>query len=419
MIVGRFVGMILAAWMVLLAPYPAFAAPGKSAAEINALFQTWLQEQFWPVAMKQGIDKAIFDAAFAPVRLKLDLPDLVPPGSPPPKNTKQSQAEFSAPGPYFSEKKLSDLASRGKALARTHAALLKKIEKTYGVPASVILAIWGRETNFGTVTGTNDAMSVLATKAFMSTRPELFQKELLAALHILQSGKASEKQMRGSGAGAMGQPQFMPSSYLKYAVDFDGNGSADIWNSTPDSLASIANYLKQKGWQAGWNWGVEVTIPDFVSCAQEGPDLARPLADWKAMGIARTDKSPFPAWQTQAPTMMLVPAGTHGPAFLVSPNFYVIKEYNTSDLYALFVGNLADRIAGDSGRFSAPFGDVGKMLRSDIAAMQRSLEKRGKDVGGSDGFPGYKTRREIGRFQESLGLKASCFPEPGLKTLFK
>ena len=402
---------------LLLFPAPAQAA--KSKTEINSLFQTWLSSKFWPIAKKGGVSEATFKAAFANVALNYDLPDLILPGSPPPKDTKQSQAEFSSPGAYFSEKRIAELASKGKALATKHAALLQKIEKTFGVPGSIVLAIWGRETNYGTVTGKNDEISVLATKAFMSTRPDLFQKELVAALQMIQSGKVTEAQMQGSWAGAMGQPQFMPSSYLKYSVDFDGNGSADIWNSIPDSFASIANYLKQKGWQPGWGWGVEVAIPDNISCAQEGPDLAKPLAKWTATGIARIDKTGFPGWQLKAPTMMLVPAGTHGPAFLVSPNFYVIKEYNNSDLYALFIGNLADRIARGSGGFSAPFGDVGKMLRSDVAAMQKKLEKLGKDVGGADGFPGYKTRREIGRWQESKGLKATCFPDPSLKAAIK
>jgi lytic murein transglycosylase len=402
----------------LLSPIQASAA-AKPKSEISALFQTWLSSNFWPIAKKGGVTEATFKRTFASIALNYDLPDLILPGSPPPKETKQSQAEFSSPGAYFSEKRLGELAAKGKALAYKHAALLSKMEKKYGVPGSVILAIWGRETNYGAVTGKNDEISVLATKAFMSTRPELFQKELIAALLIIQSGKVTERQLQGSWAGAMGQPQFMPSSYLKYAVDFDGNGSADIWNSIPDSFASIANYLKQKGWQAGWGWGVEVAIPDIVSCAQEGPDLAQPLANWTTTGIAKIDGSAFPKWQAKAPTMMLVPAGTHGPAFLVSPNFYVIKEYNNSDLYALFIGNLADRIAKGTGGFSAPFGDVGKMLRSDVAAIQRKLEKLGKDVGGADGFPGYKTRREIGRWQERKGMKPTCFPDPSLKTAIK
>ena len=235
---------------LLLFPAPAQAA--KSKTEINSLFQTWLSSKFWPIAKKGGVSEATFKAAFANVALNYDLPDLILPGSPPPKDTKQSQAEFSSPGAYFSEKRIAELASKGKALATKHAALLQKIEKTFGVPGSIVLAIWGRETNYGTVTGKNDEISVLATKAFMSTRPDLFQKELVAALQMIQSGKVTEAQMQGSWAGAMGQPQFMPSSYLKYSVDFDGNGSADIWNSIPDSFASIANYLKQKGWQPGW-----------------------------------------------------------------------------------------------------------------------------------------------------------------------
>ena len=415
------VSFILTTGLIVLSSLVPLKALGaaKSKTEIDALFQTWLNSKFWPEAKKNGVTEATFKSAFANVNLIFDLPDLILPGSPPPKETKQSQAEFSSPGAYFSEKRLSELAVKGKALAASNAPLLQKVEKTFGVPGAIVLAIWGRETNYGALTGNNDEISVLATKAFMSTRPELFKKELVAALQMIQSGKVTESQMQGSWAGAMGQPQFMPSSYLKYAVDFDGNGKADIWNSTADSFASIANYLKQRGWQAGRSWGVEVTIPANVSCAQEGPDLAKPLKDWQAVGITRIGKTAFPSGEEKAPTMMLVPAGTHGPAFLVSPNFYVIKEYNNSDLYALFIGNLADRIAKGGGGFAAPFGDVGKMLRSDVALIQRNLEKQGKDVGGADGFPGYKTRREIGRWQESHGQKASCFPDVSLKAAIK
>ena len=187
-------------------------------------------------------------------------------------------------------------------------------------------------------------------------------------------------------AGALGQPQFMPSSYLKYAVDFDGDGHRDIWNSVPDALASIANYLSQRGWQRNRDWGFEVSIPANVSCAQEGPDLARPVADWAKMGITRISGKAFPANDLSADGMMLVPAGRHGPEFVVTPNFYVIKEYNNSDLYALFIGNLADRIAHGAGPFQGEWGNVGSMLRSDVLAMQKALVAKGYDVGKADGL---------------------------------
>jgi len=234
-------------------------------------------------------------------------------------------------------------------------------------------------------------------------------------LKIIERGDISPSQMMGSWAGALGQPQFMPSSYLKYAVDFDGDGHSDIWNSVPDALASIANYLSKRGWQRNRDWGFEVSIPSDVSCAQEGPDLARPVADWARLGIKRISGKAFPSNDVSADGMMLVPAGRHGPEFVVTPNFYVIKEYNNSDLYALFIGNLADRIAYNAGPFEAKWDDVGSMLRSDVLAMQKALINKGYDVGKPDGLAGFKTRRSIGDWQSKNGLEPTCFPDSTLK----
>lgn len=393
---------------------PAFAAPSKAAVEQQ--FQAWLANDLWPEAKGAGISRAAFDKAVSGLRLNWDLPDLVPPGSAAPKDRKQSQAEFSSPGAYFSEKRLQGLAATGRSLADRHASTLRKVEATYGVPGPIIVAIWGRESGFGGAKLPYSAVEVLATKAFMSTRKDLFRRELISALHIIEGGDIGAGQMMGSWAGALGQPQFMPTSFLKYAVDFDGDGHRDIWNSVPDSLASIANYLKKSGWQTGRDWGFEVNIPDGVSCAQEGPDRAKPLSEWSTQGITRISGKAFPSKELSASTMMLVPAGTHGPEFLVSPNFYVLKEYNNSDLYALFIGNLADRIAYGSGAFKGPWGDVGKMLRSDVLAMQKALVAKGYDVGNVDGLPGFKTRRALGDWQQKNGLAPTCFPDAALKS---
>ena len=410
----RFARLILI--LAALFPLPALAA---SKAEVEAQFRTWLRDDLWPMASKSGVPEDVFNKAFADVTLNWNLPDLVPPGSTPKKERKQSQAEFSSPGSYFSEKRLQGLAGAGRDLAAKHASVLRRIEKTYGVPSGIIVAIWGRESGFGRADIPYPVIDVLATKAFMSTRPELFRRELISALHILAGGDIAAARMKGSWAGAMGQPQFLPTSFLKYAVDFDGDGHRDIWNSVPDTLASIANYLAKKGWQRDRDWGFEVSIPQSVSCAQEGPDLAKPISVWAGTGIRRVTGRDFPASEQRQSGMMLVPAGTHGPQFIVTPNFYVIKEYNNSDLYALFIGNLADRIGSGAGAFKGTWGDVGKMLRSDVAAMQRALEAKGHDVGGSDGLPGYKTRRSLGKWQESAGRAATCFPDASLKSALR
>ena len=351
--------------------------------------------------------------------LNWDLPDLVPPGFPKPTEQKQTQAEFSSPAPYFNEARLQKLAATGRSLASQYGPVLRRIEKTYGVPGPILLAIWGRETGFGAAKLPNSAIQVLATKAFMSTRKDMFRTELIAALRILDHGDVTPDQFKGSWAGALGQPQFMPTNYLKYAVDFDGDGHRNIWTSVPDTLASIANYMVQKGWQRGRSWGYEVTIPPAVSCAQEGPDLAKPISQWTSLGITRVTGKAFPSDELRASGMMLVPAGRDGPEFIVTPNFYVIKEYNNSDLYGIYIGNLADRIAFGSGAFEEKWGDVGKMLRSDVAGMQKTLERKGYDVGGTDGLPGYKTRRSIGQWQEKSGMKPTCYPDSSMLGVLK
>ncbi|MCO6184782.1 lytic murein transglycosylase [Rhizobium sp. L1K21] len=393
--------------LALLVSVPAFAV---DRAAVEKQFHAWLENTIWPQVEKQQVPRAVFDAAFKGVTLNWKLPDLVPPGSAPPKERKQSQAEFSSPGPYFNEKRLNDLAAIGRRHYNANKALLDRIESAYGVPGRIIIAIWGRETGYGTAAIPYDAMEVLATKAFMSTRKDMFEGELIAGLHILAGGDTTPGNMKSSWAGALGQPQFMPSSFLRYAVDFDGDRKRDIWNSKADTFASIANYLAQKGWQRGRDWGYEVTIPNNVSCAQEGPDLAEPIKNWAAQGINRISGKPFPSHELSASGMMLVPAGRFGPEFIVTPNFYVIKEYNNSDLYALFIGNLADRIAYGSGAFQASWGNVGHMLRSDVLKMQQVLVAQGHDVGKVDGLPGYKTRRSIGRWQAKNGIQPTCFP---------
>jgi lytic murein transglycosylase len=399
-----------------LLPLPALAA---SKADVELQFESWVKTEIWPEAKKGGVSEKTLQAAFAGVELNWDLPDLAPPGFPPVKQRPQSQAEFSSPAPYFNNDRLQRLAVTGRGFAAQYASTLKRIEKTYGVPGPIVLAIWGRETGFGAATMKNSAIAILATDAFMSTRKEMFRAELMTALGILEHGDVTADQFKGSSAGALGQPQFMPTSYLKYAVDFDGDGHRNIWTSVPDTLASIANYLVQKGWQRDRGWGYEVTIPTNVSCAQEGPDLAKPISSWAALGIARISGKAFATSEAKAAGMMLVPAGRDGPEFIVTPNFYVIKEYNNSDLYALYIGNLADRIAGSAGAFQAPWGDVGKMLRSDVASMQKTLQHKGYDVGGTDGLPGYKTRRSIGQWQAKNGMKPTCYPESSMLGVLK
>lgn len=387
-------------------------AADASAQSINQQFRNWLQNDLWPEARSRGISSQTFNAAFAGVSPNLKLPDLVMPGESAPRSGRQHQAEFRAPSAYFNH--IGGVVSGGKARAARNASTLAAIEKRYGVPRGIVLAIWGRESGFGSAKIPHNAFEVLGTKAFLATRKRMFRAEVLAALEMVEKGHVAPAAMRSSWAGALGQPQFLPTSFMKHAVDFDGDGRADIWNSEADTLASIANYLAAYGWVAGRDWGFEVTVPGDVSCALEGPDQGRRISEWAAMGIARVGGKPFPAHEMQGEGFLMMPAGRHGPAFIVTPNFYRLKDYNESDLYALFVGHAGDRIMYGGSGFSAGWGEVGGLSRGDIAAMQRALIAQGFDVGGADGLAGFKTRRSIGIWQSRNGLAPTCFPDAGL-----
>ena len=402
--------------ILALLPFPALA---QNKAAVERQFQTWLLQDIWPEARRRGVSRATFDAAFDGVRLNWDLPDLVPPGTKAQTPKRQRQAECGPPGKEFNRGSLDGATAEGKQMMRAHAGTLGAVEKRTGVPGRIILGIWGRESGYGRVPIKHDVFEVLGTKGFMSTRAGYFRDELIAALQIAEAGHAPGSAMRSSWAGALGQPQFMPSNFLKYAADGDGDGRADIWRSEADTIASIGRYLREHGWVKGRDWGFEVRVPDGVSCTLEGPDQGKRIRDWAAMGISRVNGKPFPDHELRGEGFLLMPAGRNGPAFIVTPNFYVLKDYNMSDLYALFVGHVGDRIQYGMGDFTAGWGNVGGLLRSDVAVMQRALERMGHDVGGADGLAGFKTRRSIGRWQESRGTPATCFPEAGMKAALK
>lgn len=393
-------------------------AHAQNTKKVERQFQAWLKNDLWPEAKAQGVSKSTFNKAFKGVTINWKLPDLVLPGQKPKANRKQAQAEFRSPGRYFNEKNVASVVAGGRKLFKKHKSLLAGIEKKYGVPGRIILAIWGRESAFGRVAIPHDAFQVLGTKAFMSTRKPLFRKEVLAGLQVIQKGYASRKQMKSSWAGAMGQPQFLPSSYLEYAVDYDGDGRRNIWSSVPDTLASIANYLAQYGWQRGRDWGFEARIPNTISCALEGPDQMRKVSRWAKAGITRISGKAFPSTELKRDGAILMPAGRAGPAFIATPNFYVIKKYNNSDLYGLFVGNVADRIQYSNKPFVAGWQKISGLKRGNVMAIQNGLIKQGYDVGGADGLAGFKTRRSIGDWQQKNGLKPTCFPDARLIARF-
>ncbi len=357
-----------------------------------------------------AISRAVFERATRGLQPDFSLPDLEIPGRPP---SRASQAEFvRPPQDYINAKQLAGLAQQGRALAQTHAAALKRIEREIGVEGPVVLAIWGRETAFGTYKLPHNALRVLATQAYVGRRKDMFRTEFLYALRMVEDKLGTPETMRSSWAGAMGLTQFMPSEFYTSLKGL-GGGRPDLFNSPPDALASAAYQLKQKGWVTGLPWGHEVTVPAGQDCALEGPQQERKIADWVKLGFARADGRPFSAVELGAVAYLMSPGGAYGPAFLVSENYKVIRRYNTSDLYATFVGNLADRIAG-GGDFRRAWSDIVQLRETEVREIQAQLKAQGFDVDKLDGKTGSNTRSIIGAYQRRAGLKVDCWPTAAL-----
>ena len=389
-------------------------APGiDRACAADAAFQAWLQSM-WPQAQQLGVSRATFDAATRGLEPDLSLPDLVLPGraeKPPP-----GQAEFvQTPASYLKEATFDRLAAQGRKLLDQHRATLTAIEKQFGVAPTIVLAIWGRETDYGRYTLPHSAVRVLATQAYVGKRKEKFGEEFLLALKILQEGHIKLADMKSSWAGAMGLTQFLPSEFYKYAVDFDGDGRRDIWNSVPDALASAAKQLVAKGWQAGQHWAYEVHAPANVDCSIGVPEHTLPLGEWLKRGYAPAYGRKVVPTELAAPASLLQPEGSYGPAFLTLKNYYVIKEYNFSDLYVLFVGHLSDRIS-DPRPFETPWSKGAQLRTREVEEMQRTLTRLGIYKDKIDGKAGMLTRSALGEYQKKNGLKVDCWPTAAVLT---
>ena len=394
------IGLALVALVIWLA---SAAAPAIAA---DPAFQKFLRD-LWPEANAQGVSRATFDAAVAGLEPDLSLPDLVIPGRP--ERAEPGQAEFvQTPADYLRETSFTRLAAQGKKLADQHRVTLAAIEKQFGVPANIVLAIWGRETSFGGYQLPLDAIRTLATQAYVGRRKEIFRGEFLAALRMLQDG-VPRVRMRSSWGGALGLTQFLPSEFYKYAVDFDGDGRIDIWTSVPDALASAAKQLAGKGWQRGKTWAVEVRVPAAIDCTIADPDNLMPIGEWLRAGYIPAHGGIMSPAQLAEPASLLMPAGTYGPAFLILKNYYVIKDYNFSDLYVLFVGHLADRIAGEQ-PFRVPWQPVVQLHTKQLEEMQRRLAALGLYRDKIDGKAGMRTRLALGAYQKANGLKLDCWP---------
>ena len=386
------------------------ALAGATPAAADEDFQRFLQS-LWPQAQAAGVTRATFERETRGLTPNLSLPDLIVPGKP--KAEPRGQAEFErTPAQYLDERQMAQLAAHGRKLAAEHARTLTAIEKRFGVTGPVILSIWARETNFGRARLPHDAIQALATQAYLGRRKEMFQREFVLALKILQEQHVPRAAMKASWAGAMGHTQFLPTDFFEHAVDMDGDGHRDIWTSIPDALASAASQLRAKGWESGKRWGFEVRLPANVDCAIAEPARKRKVAEWVRLGYVPLTHKPTRA-ELDAEASLFLPAGLNGPAFLTLGNFYVFKAYNFADLYALFVGHLADRIAGGQ-TFATPWGKIEQASARDIATIQRYLERAGFYTDKIDGKAGMKTRAALGAYQKANGLTLDCWPSRSL-----
>src|SRR5579859_8028090 len=386
--------------MTLALIVPARAAPDPAFTQFIA--------SLWPEAQAQGVSRATFERETAGLEPDYKLPDLILPGRP--LTGAPSQAEFvQVPADYIKEASIARLATEGQKLMAKYRSALDGIEKQFGVPAPIVLAIWGRETDFGRYTLPYDGVRVLATQAYVGRRKDQYRDEFILALKLINDGEVTRKDLRASWAGATGLTQFLPSEFYKHAVDFDGDGRKDIWHSVPDALASAAEQLVNKGWQKGVRWAYEVRPPANIDCTSGVPEVMKPLRQWLHEGFVPVRGQRLSATEQAQSASLLQPEGIYGPAFLTTPNYFVIKEYNFSDLYVLFVGHLPDRMTSPQ-PFATPW-SASKQLRSaDVEAMQQKLTKIGLYKDKIDGKAGMLTRAALGAYQKSAGLKVDCWP---------
>ncbi|MGQ0446088.1 MAG: lytic murein transglycosylase [Beijerinckiaceae bacterium] len=375
---------------------PALGPPANRVAPAPADFQEFLQS-LWPLAAERGIARGTFDAALAGL-----TPDPAAPAA------SKRQAEFDKPlKSYLNEAASPRRAARGRECLQAWSAELSNIERRFGVPAAIIVAVFGVETDFGKAKGEKDVVRSLATLAYQRQDRPAFRDELLSALVMLGHIGVSRAAMKGSWAGAMGGPQFLPSAFLKYAVSYTGRDAPDIWNNALDSLASIANFLRQSGWQTGLAWGAEVVLPKNFGFAS----LHESFAAFAAKGVKSASGGPLP----QGDATLFLPSGAAGPAFLLSANYWILKAYNNSDSYALSLALLAERMKGKPApRGRWPEAEI-FLSRTQKAEIQRLLERLGHYHGEIDGRFGQASRDAIHMFQISIkAAPADGFATPEL-----
>jgi lytic murein transglycosylase len=390
--------------LVLATALPLLSGPARAA---DAGF-TQFVASLWPDAQAAGVSRATFEAETKGLEPDYTLPDLILPGRP--ATGAPAQAEFvQVPADYIKEASIARLAEEGQRLMQKYRSALDTIEKRFGVPAPIVLAIWGRETDYGRYTLPYDGLRVLATQAYVGRRKDSYRNEFILALKLLGGGEVTRGDLRASWAGATGLTQFLPSEFYQHAVDLDGDGRRDIWHSVPDALASAAEQLVNKGWQPGVRWAYEVRAPSNVDCTQGVPEVTKPIGDWLHEGFVPVRGQTLSQAEQAQPASLLQPEGIHGPAFLTTKNYFVIKEYNFSDLYVLFVGHLSDRMQNPQ-PFATPWSASTQLRTADVEAMQRGLTRLGLYADKVDGKAGMKTRAALGAYQKSAGLKVDCWP---------
>ncbi len=384
------------------APVVTLPTPNTDASPEIQPLQTFAQWQagFRQQALQAGITPATFDRAFIGITPDMDV-----------IKADRSQPEFTRPVWEYLEGALSPLRVRnGKKLLDQHAILLSQLEQRYGVDRSVLVSVWGMESNFGQFQGSKSVIRSLATLAYEGRRPAFAQAQLIAALQILQTGDIQPEAMLGSWAGAMGQTQFIPTTYNTHAVDFDGDGRRDIWKSSADALASTAHYLQSSGWKRGEPWGFEVQVPGSFDYWLADGSLRKSVAEWQQLGVTLPAGARAPAGTEQLSAALLLPAGARGPAFLVLDNFRAVLKYNNSSSYALAVSLLAERF-DNSGfiRGSWPKDDL-PLSRSERIELQQLLSANNYDAGTADGIIGANTRKAIRSAQQAQGWPADGYP---------
>ena len=369
---------------------------GSDDVEHSQKFARWVAE-FGTIARAAGIDEATLQVAFDNVRL---VPRVI--------ESDRAQPEFTRTVWDYLDGALStQRIDRGRDKLLQLRPEVQATTARYGVPTEVLVAIWGMESNYGSNVGDIPTIDALATLGFEGRREEWARGQLLAALKILQNRDIDRAQMIGSWAGAMGQTQVLPSNFLAYAVDADGDGRRDIWGSVADVMASTANFLAHSGWQAGQPWGIEVCLPPGFDYARADADVQQPATKWADEGVQAMDGAPLPALEGSS---ILLPAGARGPAFLVGSNFRAILRYNNSTSYALAVGLLAQKLAGGPALQTPWPRDFQALSRIQMLALQTALNARGFDSGTPDGTIGPATRRGVRQYQRSVGLPADGYP---------